>query len=156
MQRIDRHFRALTEVAFSRYGHAYADVLGNWPAIVGEELAAIARPERLAWPGKARDEQRREGATLIVRVAEGRGLEVQHEALRIVERINGFFGYGAVASLKIRQGPLPERASVREVPEPSAEAASAVEARVSAVADERLKDALRRLGRSLSVSNTKR
>jgi len=154
MQRLDAHLRAVTRAALAGQGAAFADLLTHWRAIVGEDLAAITRPTRLKRP---RDPERTGGALLLVRAAEGHALEVQHEASRIVERINGFFGYGAVEALKILQGPLPavqgRSAAVRAVPEAVAEA---VEASVAGIPDPRLKDALRRLGRSRAVSSTSR
>jgi protein-disulfide isomerase len=41
---------------------------------------------------------------MVLRVAEGRALEFQHLGPRIIERINGYYGYEAVAALKILQG----------------------------------------------------
>jgi hypothetical protein len=155
MQRLDRHLRSVAGRALERHGHAYASLISHWPAIVGEELAQITRPERLRRP--ARTEGSPAGATLVLRAAEGRAIEVEHEALRILERINGFFGYGALAALKVVQGPMPERrARGRALPEPPEAAARAVDERVGGIADPRLKDALRRLGRSRAVSDTSR
>lgn len=152
MQRLDVHFRAVAGQALQRHGAAYADLLSHWPAIAGEDMAAIARPERLGRPGKGGD-----AGTLVVRAAEGRALDVQHEAPRLIERINGFFGYGAIARIKVLQGPLPPPKAPRRAPaEPPEAAASAVDRQVARVADARLKDALRRLGRSRAVSNTSR
>ncbi|MGE0213543.1 MAG: DUF721 domain-containing protein [Parvibaculaceae bacterium] len=156
MERLDRQFRTLTKACFARHGQGYADLLGAWAMIVGDDLAAIARPERLRWPQRQAEEGRG-GAVLILRVAEGRALEVQHEVSRILERINGFFGYEAVRGLKILQGPLGGESRGRTaLPEPSPAAREKVEARLLEVEDARLKDALRRLGHAVSVSNTRR
>ena len=156
MQRIDRQFRALTKACFARYGHGYDGLLGNWTAIAGDELASIARPERLRWP-RAQAEGAKGGATLVLRVMEGHALEVQHETARLVERINGFFGYQAVGAVKVLQGPLPDRGRGRPpLPEPSGAEREKVESRLKGLEYARLKDAVRRLGASVSVSNTRR
>ena len=48
----------------------------------------------------------RPGATLVLRVDGGRSLDVQHNARQIIERINAYFGYAAVAELRIVQAPV--------------------------------------------------
>lgn len=156
MQRIDRQFRTLTKACFARYGRGYEDLLGSWAAIAGDGVAAIARPERLRWP-RGQGEGQKGGATLVLRVMEGHALEVQHETARLVERINGFFGYEAVCAVKVLQGPLPDRTrALRPLPAPSEATRRAVEASLNGLEDARLKDALRRLGHAVFVSNTRR
>ena len=50
METLSKHFREITKAAFARYGFAQADVVANWEAIVGPELAAVSAPERIRWP----------------------------------------------------------------------------------------------------------
>ena len=81
----------------------------------------------------------RPGATLIVRVDPARALDVAYKGQQILERINGYFGYRAVAELRILQAPLPERAApapVRATPPPCAAP------ELAGIADERLRAAL--------------
>ncbi|MEZ5775453.1 MAG: DciA family protein [Hyphomicrobiaceae bacterium] len=47
---------ALTKPAFERYGFAAAQILADWPAIVGPALARFTEPERLKWPRRAEEE----------------------------------------------------------------------------------------------------
>jgi hypothetical protein len=151
VDRLDKHFRRLTKSVFSRYGFAYADVLTQWSAIVGEELGQVSVPEKIRWPratGSAGDGAKR-GGTMILRVAEGRALEFQHLVPRIIERINGFYGYEAVTALKILQGAVapPRRAlsqPVQEIADP------ALGKRVESIHDEALRAALLRLGTAVS------
>jgi hypothetical protein len=145
VERLDKHFHNLAREAFARYGFAYADLIMQWPAMVGEALAVVSAPERLRWPrlqGAAAG--RKQGGTLVVRVAEGRALELQHLAPRIIERINRFYGYEAVVHLKIVQGPLPVRSP--GPPRPAVAATiSVTDAAFDGIADDALKAALRRL-----------
>lgn len=41
--------------AAKKYGFSSADLIGHWPAIVGEDMAAICTPERISWPRRAPD-----------------------------------------------------------------------------------------------------
>ncbi len=136
----------VTRALFKRRGFADAAVLTNWRTIVGDALAVRCCPERLSWPGRADD-----GATLRVRVASGWAPQVQHLEPLIVERINTYFGYRAVARLKLAQGPVP--APARRAVRQRRALTEAEEARLQAcladITDPALADALGALGRSV-------
>lgn len=132
----------LARPVLGKRGLGEAQLLMHWEAIVGPELAEEAQPERLSF----RKGERAHG-TLRLRVAPGAALELQHQGPVIVERINVFLGYPAVARLAFVQGPL---ASVRRRPAPPRplrpEEQEALAKRVEAVEDETLRTALERLG----------
>lgn len=152
METLNKHFRKLTEASFKRYGFAYAELLSQWEAIVGNELAAVSAPERIRWPRRSDGEEDRGqpgGGTLVVRAAEGRALELQYMAPRIIERINGYYGYGAVAKLKVLQGKLPKQAQgARHKSPPVLDEASgdALQSKLQTIGDDKLREALGRLG----------
>jgi len=84
-------------------GFAQAEIVTRWAHIVGPELAASTVPVRLVFP---RGE--RMGAKLIIRCESAFAPLLQHKSDRIIQQVNSFFGYGAVASLDVKQGPLPQ------------------------------------------------
>jgi len=141
----------LTRKAFEKYGFSAATLLTDWDAIVGAEIAGFAAPERLKWPRDVRIREEveagaegRPGAMLILRVDPARALEAQYKSQQILERINGYFGYRAIAALRLLQAPL------AKAPEPTASAGPAVpppcEApELAVIADEPLRAALARL-----------
>lgn len=144
-----RHLAALlprlTKTALGRRGFAEGGIVADWPAIVGAELAASSLPERLVFPQGARS-----GGTLHVRVSGALALELQHLEPQVIERINGYFGYAAVARLKLRQAPIPPRPVRRPTaPMLQPEAAREIESVVAGVADPGLRTALAGLGRAL-------
>lgn len=94
--------RKLMSPAMRAKGFAQAEVVQRWAHIVGPELAASTVPMRLIFP---RGEKM--GAKLIIRCASAFAPLVAHKSDRIIEMVNSFFGYGAVAKLEIKQGPLP-------------------------------------------------
>ena len=124
-------------------GFAEAQLIAEWPSIVGADLAEKIAPERLSF----HQGERRDG-TLHLRVASGLGPEVQHRTPQILERINGFFGYRAVARLALVQGPLLRPARQRpRLPRPlAAGEREALDRRLAGIKDPALRDALRRLG----------
>src|SRR5262245_10905999 len=93
MDRLDKHFLKLTQGVFARFGHAYAELLRHWPALAGSDLAGVSRPDRLRQAGRGG------GSVLTLRVAPGHAVLVQHDAPRLIERINSAFGYQAVERL---------------------------------------------------------
>jgi hypothetical protein len=147
METLDKHFRALTRAAFARYGFAQGELLARWPEIVGPGLSAHCRPERIRWPKTAEAMAQKQGGTLVIRASAGRGLDVQHEAAHIVERINRYYGYGAIAAVKIVQdATTAPKAPPAPDPGLSPGDEAALAARLQAIADPTLKAALERLG----------
>jgi len=85
--------------ALGKRGFGEAQLVTHWDDVMGE-LAEKLSPDRLTF---ARGERR--AGTLRLRVASAFALEAQHLEPVIIERINGFFGYGAVARIVLVQGP---------------------------------------------------
>lgn len=134
--------------AFRKRGFAGRDLITNWPAIVPRPYDTAARPDRLAWPRGVRTA---EGATLYLRVAPGHALALQHEGGRIAAAINTYFGYLLVGA--VRLSPMPLVADATPVPTSAAadpDAEAEIGRTVASVEDPGLRDALARLGRSLS------
>ncbi|HLB79449.1 MAG TPA: DciA family protein [Dongiaceae bacterium] len=138
----------LVRRAFGRRGFAAGGIVTDWAAVVGPEIAARSAPIKIAYP----QGQRRNG-TLHVQVAGALALELQHLEPLVIERVNGYLGYGAVTRLKIRQGPLPSLDAGRRPAAPARPLDPAEEAAlagdVAAVPDEPLRRALAGLGRAL-------
>jgi hypothetical protein len=140
--------RVLDPVSAKR-GFANAELLAAWPEIAGPRYAHTTQPERISWAhGGAATE---DGGTLIVRVEASAALYFQHEIGQILERVNGFLGFGAVRRIKIVQKPI-ERAGSTARPEPrplEAAEESRLADTVAGVESEGLREALTRLGRGV-------
>ena len=110
-------------------------------------LAAETRPINLSFPRGARVD-----GTLQIRVTSAFSTELQHLAPLVIERINRYFGYGAVQRLVLSQGPVirPPRNKRRPLPDPGPEAVRRLETRVAAIEDEELRAALAGLGRQVA------
>lgn len=140
----------------ARRGFATAELIAGWPEIVGPRYADCSRPERIAWPrGKANNDK---PGTLVIAVEGPRALLLQHEADQIVERVNGFLGYGAIGRIKIVQGPVSARSSAQPLEEVplEADALAALEHTLGNVDGEDLRSALDRLGRAILAERNKK
>lgn len=111
----------LAAKAFERYGFHSAEIMTAWPRVAGAEIAQFTAPERIKWPrgaGEPDGTGAQGGATLILRVEPARALDVEYRSAEIIDRINRYFGYRAVATLKLVQAPLlkPNDAAPRAIP----------------------------------------
>jgi hypothetical protein len=134
--------------AFRRQGFASAELVTRWREIAGPEIAAHCEPEKISWQRTADGEPPLPG-TLVLKVEGPVAVEIQHLSGVILERVNRFFGWQAVGSLRLRQAPLGRHE--RPVPPPPPDPAKAAEiaSGLTDIRDESLRAALARLGASV-------
>ena len=143
----------ITQKVFEKFGFSTATLLTDWAIIVGADLAAFTAPERLKWPrgfeGAADDGDAgtgRAGATLMLRVEPARALDIQYKARLLIDRINAYFGYRAVAEIRLIQAPLIRSALPQPRVTPTMRPATPA---VQAIEDTDLRDALAALEASI-------
>ncbi|MGX7952205.1 DUF721 domain-containing protein [Tsuneonella sp. HG249] len=101
--------------AFRRYGFVQSSVVTRWPEIVGAHHAKVCTPEAIRFPPG----EKADGILQLV-VLPAHAPLIQHVVPEIMERVNRFFGYKAVARVKLRQGNVqPPRAEARPAAPPS-------------------------------------
>ncbi len=132
--------------AFRRFGFVQSSVVSRWPEIVGERYAKVSAPESIRFPQGKRSE-----GVLTLAVAGAHAPMMQHVGPTIIERVNRFFGYAAVARVTIRQG---EIAPPKLRAAPRAHVAVPVELGESlrTVADPELKAVLESLARGVAAA----
>ncbi len=130
-------------------GLAEARMLTEWSAIAGAGTAERSMPERLVRPRHGGD-----GGVLHLRVSGAWALEFQHAAPHLIERINTYFGYKAVGSIRMIQAPLPRlrRRAPEPKPLPPADEAQ-LAALTGKIDDPELREQLLRLGRAIRRRN---
>jgi hypothetical protein len=126
--------------AYRKRAPATAQVLIDWEAIVGPAIAAVTTPRRLF------------SGTLTIACAGPVAMELQHLADVLMARINAHLGHVAVTRLRFVQDMQPPPPAP---PPPSAAAVQAArgaaEAAVAGLPQDRLRDALARLGQSVHM-----
>ena len=134
----------------ARQGFGQSDVILNWDDIVGERLAAHSQPIKMQWPPRpqgARGDVAPQPATLLIRVEGGFALELQHRSGALIDRINAHLGWRCSGRLAFRPGRIDRLPRAREPRRtPTAETLAAASPFAAGVADDRLRDALTRLG----------
>lgn len=149
----------VTAVVFQKFGFHSAEIMASWSTIVGGEVAHLTRPESIKWPWSgvasvddANGGARSAGATLIVATSPAFALEVSYRHKEIIDRTNRYFGYRAIAQLKVRQVPQLDGPAVTEVLVP----AGVHEERILATPrGDHLAAALKALGRSIAATNAR-
>jgi hypothetical protein len=106
--------------SFEKFGFHTAEIMTSWETIVGADLAHITRPKTIKWPrgvnGRTADDEdgRTGGATLVVACDPAFALEVSYRTGDIIDRINRYFGYRAIAQLRVAQSPDTSETSSKE------------------------------------------
>lgn len=102
-------------MAFKRFGFVQSAVVSRWREIVGERYGRVSSPESIKFPAG-----KKSGGTLTLLVEGAHAPLMQHLTPLIIERVNRFFGYPAVARIAFRQGAAAKAAPrpVRPAPAP--------------------------------------
>jgi hypothetical protein len=143
-RRLADNLRRLTKGLCAEQGFAQSDIITRWRDIVGPHLADHCVSERLSFP------RGQDGGTLHIVAGGAFATELQHMAPEIIERINGYFGFPAVARLALRQAPISLIRRRRPKPKPLTEAQRrALGEATRGIQTPDLKAALERLGAAM-------
>ena len=137
-------------VAFRRFGFVQSSVVSRWPEIVGAKHARVCSPESIRFPPG----EKRDGILQLVVVPAHAPL-VQMVIPEIVSRVNRFFGYSAVARVKLRQGEVQApkvEANARRAPPSLRPIPMELGDSLRDIGDPELRTVLESLARSLGAS----
>ncbi|MAA96906.1 MAG: hypothetical protein CMN87_14490 [Stappia sp.] len=136
-----------------RRGFAAADLVVDWPDIVGERYAGKVQPLRVDWPRvpEGVSDPEAQPATLVVQTDGATALLLTHDIGQVVERINTFFGWGAIGRIRILQRPLtpPKRTPPRKPRPLTADEEAELSDKLAGVGNTKLGAALEKLGRAV-------
>lgn len=147
----------LTKRALGKYGFGQTALITDWPRVVGERLATFSRPLKITFP-----RGQRIGGLLHIQVVGAMALELQHMEEILIDRINTYFGYGAVASIRLKQTTALGAIRKKELDPIKKKEKSiqlnnvqkkAIEDQVSHVENEEMREILKRLGESVARRN---
>ena len=147
---LTKEVRAIAMPILGKHGFVSVDILAHWEAIVGPDLAHGIRPDKVTF-----ERDNRTGGILHVKSAGGAfAMLFEHQKARVIERINTFFGYPAVAGIKIRQGALK---LARQEEKPNRELTEAerrrLRQRVSVIQDEVLRQKAYDIGEEILLKD---
>lgn len=99
LQAFARTIQPFAKKMLGAKGLIEVDILSNWEAIAGEELAAYTLPQRIDF----RKGEKNNGVLHIAVPGGAFALELQHREKFIISKVNAYFGYNAVAQIRIVQ-----------------------------------------------------
>ncbi|MGB0935766.1 MAG: DUF721 domain-containing protein [Alphaproteobacteria bacterium] len=130
----------ISRTAYKRKGFAHAGLISNWAQIIGPEFAKSTHPVRLSFKPNTR-----QNGVLHLNVSSGSALLLKHIEPEILDRINSYFGYPAVAHIKYNQQHIVQ--AVKKAPAKQDGPKKSVE--LPDIADEGLRQALQEYGQSI-------
>ena len=150
-QPIGYEIRRLLSPFVKSQGFCEARIILDWPQIVGLFLSEQTSPQKISFPKG----EKKEG-TLFICVTSAIAPEISHMIPQIIERINGYFGYGAVQKIVLKHGNpvLSSLAKTKVVNKPLNVDQEKVDLKklnklVQEIEDDNLKNALISLGKSI-------
>lgn len=131
--------------AFRKFGFIQTSVVSRWAEIVGPRLAKVTQPVLIRFPTGSKA-----GGTLHLSICGAHAPMLQHIGPDIVESVNRFFGYAAIASVRMAHGLTPPKP-----PKPKRELGPVpveLSESLREIADPELRMVLERMAAGLGVS----
>ena len=143
---LTKEVRTITKPILGMRGFAEVDILGHWTEIIGEDLSRGISPEKLIF-----ERDKRTQGTLYVKSAGGAfAMLFEFQKKQVIERINGFFGYPAIANVKIRQGSLKlDKKKVEYPTELTRDQEKQLQKQIAQIQDPDLKESAYRVGKAI-------
>jgi hypothetical protein len=129
----------------------YANLLGHWAEIVGEEYAKVTTPVKIAFPHQPQEKRRKDGV-LTVRLPKGLAMEFSFKADLIRQRVNSYMGYEAFARIALDPAAITPPATKKERKTDPA-ALEGVKTQAAAIENNELREALEKFGEAMSSRN---
>ncbi|MDR1375388.1 MAG: DUF721 domain-containing protein [Holosporaceae bacterium] len=73
----------------------YLEIFTNWTEIVGKHIASMSIPHKVIHAGS--------NNVLVLKTLKGCGLEIQHESLHILIKVNNFLSKNYFSQIKVIQ-----------------------------------------------------
>lgn len=96
---ISKTVMPLVRQILGKRGFLLADLLSAWRDIVGSEISSYTLPQKISFP----KDKHNDGCLFLAVLAGAFAMEIKQNEAKIIDKINTFFGYPAISSLKIIQ-----------------------------------------------------
>lgn len=153
----------LTTGIFGKTNMLFGKMLAEWTAIAGEEIAGQSTPLELKFSRTGSGRSAKDGkavktdktppkATLHLAVQPAYALELSYQKNLLIERLNMFFGYGAIKDIKLIQhseimnNKILKTAKIRPL---TVQEQQKIEGLVTGIQENDLQTALKNLGKAI-------
>ncbi len=143
----------------SKFGKNEFLIISKWPQIVGTFFADHSEPDKISRVTEEFNELNEPiyKNFLHVKVSPAAAVEFQHYKDTIIDKINSFFGYNAIADLRLQQNFIPKtkinnKLNNRKI---SAEEKEIIKNEIAVIHDEDLQKSIVNLGASIKREDNK-
>lgn len=158
LQSLSQTLLPFAQKILGQNGFVETDIITNWEEIIGKQLAQFSFPQKIDFP---RD--KKNNGCLHLTVPSGAfAVEIKHKEKYILDKINTYFGYNAVSSLKIIQNNelcledyRTPHSSKKKLPPIKKEEEEFIKNLSNEINNENLKEILIKLGHSIYADNNK-
>ncbi len=143
----------------SKFGKIEFLIMSKWNQIVGPFFADHSEPDKISRITEDFNEfdQPIYKNFLHIRVSPAAALEFQHYKDTIIEKINSFFGYKAIADLRLQQNFIPRKKTKRNVnlfnEDLSEEEKASIKSEIDNIQNKELEKSIVNLGASIKRDN---
>ncbi|MEM5502223.1 DciA family protein [Ahrensia kielensis] len=120
-----------------------------WSEIVGRDLADMSMPIKVRWPSRASEDDAFQPGTLLVAAEGMAALHIQHQTGEVIDRVNAFMGYRAIARIKLMQKPIEKKKPKKRLKPITEGEKRKIDRLADGIEDEALKESLKRFGQSV-------
>jgi hypothetical protein len=153
MRMLSASLNNVTSPIFKRRGFAENKIITDWNFIVGKELGNSSTPKKIAF----NRDKKSDGVLTVEIYDSGTAMEMTYMEPVLIEKISAYFGYKAVARLKIiqRPGGQPDIGEEKKIKirKLSDEKSKVLNGYLDDIDDLELKDALASLGAGVMSDN---
>ena len=148
-RRIGIYTQKIVTPVFKARGLMEGKIITHWPQIVGERFAGLAFPEKITFPKGNKAE-----GTLYLSVTSASSVLIHYAQGLILEHVDTFFGYKAIAKLQMNHGFIAPKVETEKIPPLalSEETKEWIKDQIQDITDPDLKTYLERLGESIAGS----
>ena len=126
-------------------GYNYSNIVDNWTNMVSKKISDACYPAMVKMGKEMRD------GTLVLNVIHGKEMEVEYEKKEIIDKINSFFGYNCIGSIKLKI--TQNKIKLNEKIFPKIKNLSKIEEKMSRVNDDSLKSSLNNFLKAFNERN---
>ena len=126
-------------------GYNYSNIVDNWTKMVSNKIS------NACYPITVRMEKGMKDGTLVLNVIHGKEMEVEYAKSEIIDKINSFFGYNCIKSVKLKI--IQEKIKINFKDNSEIKDFKKIEEKMKLVKDNQLKNSLKNLLKAYNEKN---
>ena len=126
-------------------GYNYSNIVDNWTKMVSNKISNACYPITIKMEKGMKD------GTLVLNVIHGKEMEVEYAKSEIIDKINSFFGYNCIKSVKLKI--IQEKIKINFKDNSEIKDFKKIEEKMKLVKDNQLKNSLKNLLKAYNEKN---